>query len=68
MLHFYSGKKDATTGYSVESNLKLVARYRLFTREEARIIGPIPNEDHPSDHYFLMADFVIVQWLYLKVS
>lgn len=53
---FYSVSNDRKT----EGNLKLGARYRLFTCKEAKIVGPIPNNEHPSDHYPLMAHFFLV--------
>ncbi|XP_049838648.1 protein angel homolog 2-like isoform X1 [Schistocerca gregaria] len=47
-------------GLKTEGNLKMTARYKLFTRGEAKTVGPIPNDEHPSDHYPLMVHFILV--------
>ncbi|CAL8103348.1 unnamed protein product [Orchesella dallaii] len=43
----------------IEGRLKLIRRLGLFNRSECKQIGSIPNNDHPSDHFPLIAEFLL---------
>jgi len=43
----------------VESNLKLLRRLGLFSTDKCKKIGKIPNWDESSDHYPLVAEFLL---------
>ncbi|GLG98953.1 uncharacterized protein GBIM_05510 [Gryllus bimaculatus] len=57
---FYSNKWNPDTSSKEEGNLKLVARYKLLSADEAEDVGPIPNDSSPSDHYPLAAKFALL--------
>jgi len=42
-----------------EGNLKLIKRLRLPTRNECKEVGQLPNLASPSDHYPLLAEFLL---------
>ncbi|ODM98359.1 Protein angel 2 [Orchesella cincta] len=45
----------------IEGRLKLIRRVGLFNRKQCKQIGSIPNTDHPSDHFPLIAEFLLRQ-------
>ncbi|XP_067001650.1 protein angel homolog 2 isoform X2 [Anabrus simplex] len=57
---FYSSLWEQYLQQKAKDNLKLLARYRFLSEEEAEAIGPIPNLRSPSDHYPLCAKFALL--------
>jgi len=46
-------------GRRIEGNLKLIRRLGLLTRGQCKELGSLPTLASPSDHYPLVAEFLL---------
>jgi mRNA deadenylase 3'-5' endonuclease subunit Ccr4 len=58
ILHF-SCVWNENFGKQIEGKLKLLRRLGLLSRSKCKELGNLPRADIPSDHYPLIAEFML---------
>ena len=61
---FYS-TKILPSGETREGRLRLLGRFSLPNRQQMALVGKIPNHQCPSDHLPLVAEFLLLQVVYM---